>query len=299
MHVLLLVIYYPPDPDPTGHLMHQVAAGLVSRGHAATVVTTPADDPCDGGGVGREERDGVAVVRTPVLAKQRKGSLAERGLTYGSFSLLAGVLPRLGVARPDVVLATNGGFATGLSAWFAGVGRAPAVFSVQDLYPDAAVAAGKLRPGPLLSVLRGVERAMYRLADRIVVNAPSARRRLIDKGVGEAKVAVIPNFVDVDVVRPQARRNEFSAEHGLDDAFVVGYSGNVGWAYDWPLVLDVADRLRAPAAPRWRRRSTRSWPAGGRCGPWRSRTRTWPTSSNTKGAGWSRRRAICRRRPTP
>lgn len=239
MRLLLLVIYYPPDPDPTGHLMHQVASGLVERGHQVTVVTTPAD----GGRAGREEQDGVRIVRLPALAKERKGSLAERGLTYASFSALAGVAPWLAGGRPDVVMATNGGFATGLSAWLAGLGRRT-VFNVQDIYPQAAVNAGKLRPGPLLSALERVERLMYRLSDVIVVNAEAAGRRLRERGVAGHKIEVISNFVDVDAVRPGPRRNGLSTELGLDAAFVVGYAGNIGWAYDWPLVLDVAKRLR-------------------------------------------------------
>ena len=68
--------------------------------------------------------------------------------------------------------------------------------------------------------------------------------RLEDKGARERRIEVIPNWVDTTEITPQPRRNAWSAEHGLDDAFVVMHSGNVGHAQDLDTLVRAATFLR-------------------------------------------------------
>ena len=55
---------------------------------------------------------------------------------------------------------------------------------------------------------------------------------------------VIPNFVDVDAIRPAVRMTEYRREHGLGDRTVVMYAGNLGHSQSLDLVIGAADRHR-------------------------------------------------------
>lgn len=56
---------------------------------------------------------------------------------------------------------------------------------------------------------------------------------------------VIPNWVDTVRVQPIDReRNTFRRDHGLEEAFVVGYSGNLGMAHGAEMLPAVAERLQ-------------------------------------------------------
>ena len=55
---------------------------------------------------------------------------------------------------------------------------------------------------------------------------------------------MIPNWIDTSELLRQPRRNAWSAEQGVDDAFVVMHSGNVGHAQDLDTLVRAATFLR-------------------------------------------------------
>jgi colanic acid biosynthesis glycosyl transferase WcaI len=73
------------------------------------------------------------------------------------------------------------------------------------------------------------------------------RENLLRKGVPDRKIAVLPNWVDLDVVRPTEKENPFRAELGLQGRFVVLFAGNIGFAAGLETVLEAAHRLRREA----------------------------------------------------
>jgi colanic acid biosynthesis glycosyl transferase WcaI len=54
------------------------------------------------------------------------------------------------------------------------------------------------------------------------------------------RVHVIPNFVDVEVIRPDARMTPYRSELGIDDRPLVLYAGNVGFSQSLDLMLEAA-----------------------------------------------------------
>jgi colanic acid biosynthesis glycosyl transferase WcaI len=171
--------------------------------------------------------------------------MLHRLLSYLSFNALATLAGLLRRRRYDVILAPNGSFFTGLAAALIGAARGtPFVYNVQDLYPEVPVQAGQLSNRHAIEGLRRLEQLMYRLAARVSLIAPGFRANLLGKGVPAPKLALIPNFVDTERIRPLPRRNSFSAAHGLDEQFVVSYAGNLGYVYDLHSVLEAAALLR-------------------------------------------------------
>lgn len=249
MRVLVQILQYPPDVNPTGTIVEQVARGLARRGHHVDVITTfphYARFRMDESRFVPERVDegGVRVTRLPVFANGRKDQMTSRFLSYASFTLLSGAAMAVSRPRPDVVLSPNGSFFSGLGAAFhASFREVPYVLNIQDLYPDTPYEAGLIPDGLALRALRRLERFMYDRAAHITVIAPSFRARLIQKGVHESKVSVIPNFVDVGFIRPLPRDNPISTRLGLDGKTVIAYSGNLGHVYDFASILDAAAAL--------------------------------------------------------
>jgi colanic acid biosynthesis glycosyl transferase WcaI len=57
------------------------------------------------------------------------------------------------------------------------------------------------------------------------------------------KVRVIPNFVDIDAIRPGPRENAYRQEFGLQNKLVIMYAGNVGFSQALMPMLEAAAAL--------------------------------------------------------
>ena len=175
-----------------------------------------------------------------------------RLLGWAGFHAISSLAGALAVPKPDVVLAVSPPLTIGLGAWaLARYYGVPFVYNVQELYPDLAVTMGVLRNPQMISALLRMETFVYRHAAAVSVIGAGMAARLRAKGVPEPKVRIIPNFVDVDVVTPGERLNEFSGRHGLDDSLVVSYAGNLGMAQGLETVIEAARLLREDSRVRF------------------------------------------------
>ena len=252
MRILLPIIQFPPDVNPTGLLMAQLCEGLTACGHEVSVITGFPHyenfrvwDEYRGKLVQRARYRDMDVTRLYVYAPGKK-SMVNRLLSYVSYNTLATMAGALSRRRWDVVLCPNGSFFTGITAWLLEkMKSAPFIYNVQDLYPEVPVRAGQLRNRHAIAALRSMEQFMYRKAAHITVITPAIRENLLGKGVPTDKMTVIPNFVDTDFIRPLAKDNDFARAHGLADKFVVTYAGSFGYVYDLETLLDAASLLSA------------------------------------------------------
>ena len=68
--------------------------------------------------------------------------------------------------------------------------------------------------------------------------------RLIARGISPRRVTTIPNWADDTEIVPVAHGdNPLRREWGLEDKFVLGYSGNLGRAHEFETVLAAGERL--------------------------------------------------------
>ena len=224
--LLVLNQYYWPRPEADGRLLTQLCEGL-AREWDVTVVTGPAD----GVPGGADERHGVRILRVSSTAFARR-RLSLRALNYATYFVGAG-LQGLGASSPDVVLSyTNPPFVGDLAWALARRFRAPLVVAVQDVFPETAVAVGRVRNRLVLGTLGGAVAFFLRRADRVVAIGETMRARLVDKGVPPDRIRVIENWVDTDAIHPEPQDNDWAREHGFAGRFVVMHSGNVGHAQD-------------------------------------------------------------------
>lgn len=126
------------------------------------------------------------------------------------------------------------------------VRRQPYIVLIMDLYPEVVAAHGSLsQDGLLYRVLQWLSIRSLKGSSKVVVIGRCMRDRLVAEGVAAEKVAVIPNWINEQVIYPiDHAENALRQELGLEDAFVILYSGNMGVAHTFDDILEVAHRLR-------------------------------------------------------
>jgi len=238
--------YFVPEPAAPAARVHELSRAWVRAGHQVSVVTTFPNHPH---GVvapayrGRlwatECLDGIRVLRCWLYAAPNRG-VGRRGLDHLSFmvsSVLSG-LPRLG--RVDVVIASSPTLFSALSGWLmARVKRVPFVLEVRDLWPEAIVSLGLMRPGLGVVLLERLAAFLYTQAARVVVVTEAFADRLTEQGVARKKLVVIPNGADTrlfaEVQDPAVARAQLAVS-----GFVVAYVGSHGHSHGLHAVLDAA-----------------------------------------------------------
>ncbi len=250
MRILFLTTYFRPESATNAILMTLLAEELVCLGHEVSVITgMPHYD--ENRILGRyrgklwvRERHGdIPVTRVYLYVPAKKTSVAGRLLNYASFNVLSAVAG-LFAPRPDIVFVPSPPLTNGLTAFLLSrARRVPFVYNVQDIYPDVAVRLGILKNPRLIRLFERLESFVYEKAAAVSVISASFRRNLLAKGVPEAKIATIPNFVDTAFVTPLPRDNAFRRGHGWGDKFVVLFAGNVGLSQGLETVLEAAGLL--------------------------------------------------------
>ena len=237
--VLVLNQYYWPGVEATAQLLAQLCEAL-ARDYDVTVVTghlygheLPAE----------EIRNGVRIVRVRSTSYERS-QIHRRAANYASY-LGDTVLTALRDRRPDLVLCmTDPPIVGDVGLIVATRFGVPLLVISQDVFPEIAERVGRLENPLVLGVLRRLVALYLRRADHVVAIGDTMKRRLEQRGAPAERVTVIPNWVDTSELAPHPRRNAWSAEQFVDDAFVVMHSGNVGHAQDLDTLVRAATFLR-------------------------------------------------------
>lgn len=246
MKILLLNQTFYPDVVATSQYLSDLAATLVERGHEVTVVCSRrAYDSPSTRFPRREKWRGVEIRRISCFGFGKK-TRWRRFADFGSYiANCTGHLAALG--HFDVVVGmTSPPLISWVGAVFARVRRARFVFWVMDLNPDEALAAGWLREGSrttklLMAMLRGSLRA----AAVVIVLDRFMAKRIEEKGIDPSRITILPPWSHDDAVQYDVEgRKRFRMQHGLDDKFVVMYSGNHTPCHPLTTLLEAAEKLK-------------------------------------------------------
>jgi colanic acid biosynthesis glycosyl transferase WcaI len=255
--ILILSLVFPPDSVSTAQIIGDLAEDLTALGNSVTVLTTSPHYNRDleaesrqpihnylGRILRKSDYHGVPVYHTIM---PRKGTnLPLRLLSWTGFHVISTIAGMSLVPKPDVVLAPSPPLTIGLCAmWLARFYGIYYIYNVQEIYPDVAVNLGAISNKWMIRLLLNLERFVYKKARAITVIAPRMRQRLLEKGVPDERIRVIPNFVDVDDLHPLSKDNAFSRQHHVHEKFLVSYSGNMGPAQGLESFIEAANLLQA------------------------------------------------------
>jgi lipopolysaccharide/colanic/teichoic acid biosynthesis glycosyltransferase len=253
LRILLLTQWFDPEPTFKGLLF---AKELMRQGHDVQVLTGfpnyPGGKIYDGYKIRlfqRETVEGVSVLRVP-LYPSHDGSSIKRVLNYASFAAAASFGVMAG-KRPDVAYVYHPPATVGLPAfvakWLRGV---PFVYDVQDLWPDTLGVTGMLNRPKILTAVGRAMAGIYGSAARVAVLSPGFKKLLVERGVAERRIDVIPNWADEKQIDVSAPTGDRARELGFGESFTVTFAGNMGTVQALDTVLDAAALLRNEPAIR-------------------------------------------------
>ncbi|VEP11992.1 Glycosyl transferase group 1 [Hyella patelloides LEGE 07179] len=251
MRILIYSYNYYPEPIGIAPLMTELAEGMVKRGHEVRVITAMPWYP--EGEINPEYKrklfctediNGVKVQRCYIWTRRQRNVVNRAGFEF-SFMFLS-LLQAFRGWRPDVILLTVPGLPVSVSAAILStIYRSPIVLNLQDILPDAAVHVGLINNSKIITILKKLEKFAYSTATKISVIADGFTKNILAKGVELDKISEIPNWVDINFIKPLPKEDSsFLLKNKLQDKFVVLYSGNIALTQGLETVIDASSRLK-------------------------------------------------------
>lgn len=255
MKILMVSLYFHPDRTGVPKYSGEMARWLAQRGHEVTVVAGVPHYPYwkrsadHRAAFTTEQWDGVTIHRVPhYVPNDGKINTLRRMLIDASFLMASsGKWLRMTLRRQefDIAIAVCPPLFSGLLSYVNQIVRGvPWVFHVQDFQVDAAIRLNLLNGGRLGRLLYALEGHLLGAATQVASITPAMCRRAVEKGADNSRVYLLPNWGDVQGIRPIAADGSFRRALGASPSdTVVMYAGAMGAKQGLDLVLDVADRL--------------------------------------------------------
>jgi glycosyltransferase involved in cell wall biosynthesis len=234
--IVIVSQHYAPDSNTTAGIITAIATHLAKAMDVLVLSGTPGSAPRQ-----PQSTDQPVVIEVrnslPEKAALKKRALAE--IIFASRTFLV-LLRKL--RRGDVVLTVTAPFILPYAvAAAARLRRAKSILIMHDLYPDALVMVGLLRPTSIVTkLIRAANTLMFRVLNTIVIIGRDTEHLLMRyKGMTRDKMLFIPNWATLTPgVRPVLPDNVYRRH--FNGCFVVGLSGNLGFTHDPEVVFDAA-----------------------------------------------------------
>lgn len=253
--ILIYAHYYYPDVASTGQILQELAEGISDRFDVTVICTVPSytgkvDDEYKGKKFFFEELNGVHIVRVsvPEFTKGNKLSRVKNILAY--FFNARKATKKLGnfdyiftISQPPIL----GGM---LGVYGKKKKRAKLIYNIQDFNPEQIAAVGYSGNKLLLRVMLWLDKRSCRKSDLIV----TVGRDLVEtvnkrfEGKRVPKTVMITNWMNDKQVYPLPADDkgvlEFKQKYGLQNKFVIMYSGNIGLYYDLENMIKVIGKVK-------------------------------------------------------
>ncbi len=194
----------------------------------------------------RESLNGIEIRRCGIRVRD-KSTLIRRATLYASFLLHAG-WELLWLGRGSLVFGVTsppfGAHLLWLTSWLA---RFPYQYMFLDIYPEALVALGRLKPNAFLTrCWMFLNHLSYRRASKLAVLGRDMIPLLQHHyEIAPGRITYIPHWSASEVECPSLfTENRLARRLGLEDKFVVQYSGNMGLLHDIDTLVRAADLLK-------------------------------------------------------
>ncbi len=245
LRIRILHIFFYPDKCAVSQIISDLAFHLARQGHDVEAIASQA--VYEGGKrlPANETVNGVRIRRVwaPSLGKSSTiGRLADFACyVFGSLSA-AMFSPR----ADRLVILTNPPMYPLVGLLLNFFRREPYVYVLMDLFPEAIIRTGAMKPKGLLArLLTRLTKATFLRAKKVITLGTCMASLVEDYGVPPAKIEIVRNWANDELVRPIAPQdNPLRQELGLGGKFIVMYSGNMGHAQRFEDILQAAENLR-------------------------------------------------------
>ena len=187
---------------------------------------------------------GIKVVHIP--QKKFKSTLV-RLVSFVYWHVMS-FIAALFIRKLDLILSPSPPLTLGVvNILLAKLKSAKVIYNVQEIYPDLLIADGGVRSPLIISILKLMERFVYRFSDAVTTIDEVFYSTIIGRFRDPSHLHIIPNFVDTglytevsDDAIQQLDRTIFPETNDLK----VMYAGNIGNAQDWDTFVLLASELQ-------------------------------------------------------
>ncbi|MEO1203333.1 MAG: glycosyltransferase family 4 protein [Pseudomonadota bacterium] len=238
--LIFLNRFYAPDHSATSQILTDLVHRLELNDAELHVVTSRLS--YDGGRVEEpfdEYANGIQIHRLWTSTFGRRNLLG-RALDYLSFYASSFFRLMKLVRAGDIVVAkTDPPMISVIAAGVTRLKRARLVNWLQDIFPEVARALGLgFSNDFLFGAARSLRNWSLKKAEKNIVLGEVMAEHLRSEGIDVATIDIIPNWVVGGGLAPiDKATNPLVREWGLQDSFVVGYSGNLGLAHDHATII--------------------------------------------------------------
>ncbi|MEH7529582.1 glycosyltransferase family 4 protein [Priestia megaterium] len=253
--LLIYAHYYIPDVASTGQILRELAEGMTDEFDITIVCVVPSYT----GKVAaeykkkmfyKEEINGVKVIRirVPEFSKSNKISRIKNILSY----FIGAMIATFKVGKMDYVYSISqppilGGL---LGVWGKWMKRAKYIYNIQDFNPEQTMAVGYSKNKLILKAMMWFDKFSCRQADKVIVVGRDMVETLKDrfKGKKVPNHIFVNNWIDEKEIYPLPAEHEkviaFKEKYGLQDKFIIMYSGNLGLYYDLENLMNVIEKFK-------------------------------------------------------
>jgi colanic acid biosynthesis glycosyl transferase WcaI len=239
-------MYFLPEFGSAPILMNELASYLLSKGHEVEVITTMPrhrSNNYKGRFYIRESNNGFYTKRF----RTNTGPSPMARLLAWSIYTLCTIFNIIKIHKGNILFLRLPPLQLGVTGILASKFKgARVLLNIQDIHPDLSIESGILSNSTAIKWAKALEKWIYKNSDCISVISEGFRENLKGKGVSEAKINVIPNWVDVNFLRPLQKVNDVSTRLSLEEKFVVMHAGTITLSSFLCLenVIEVAHRLK-------------------------------------------------------
>ena len=252
MKILIISQNFPPDIGGAAIRLSGYAKYLSLFGHTVTVLCANPIYPrgkifeeYKNKWFQKEIKDGYTVVHTWIWPIKPKSHAILRIMSYCSF-VFSACLGSLRLEKPDIIIsATPSLFSSFVSIFYKKTKKVKILLDITDVWPDSAIATGFMKKGLLFSFAKKIERWIYNNATHITCGSRGTKRELLKNKVLEEKITIIPDATDLEMFSADLDTSNIMKEYGLENKFIVGYVGLLGFAQDPDKIVLAAKELES------------------------------------------------------
>lgn len=264
--ILIYAHYYAPDVASTGQILQDMAEGMIDAFDVTVICTVPSytgtiEEKYREKRFYQEEINGVHVLRIPVpeFSKSSKKSRMKNLLAYylGARKATKTVGQQdyvFTISQPPIMGGMLGVY--GKNKLRTAARKHPKfIYSIQDYNPEQIEATGYIRFPLLMKMARWMDNRSCQKSDLVITVGrdlvETLKKRFARKAV--PKHTMINNWIDEKEIYPLDADNpgvqEFKKQYGLENKFVIMYSGNIGLYYDLEGLIKVIERFKGAKTP--------------------------------------------------
>ena len=264
--LLIYAHYYAPDAASTGQILQDMAEGMKDTFDVTVICTVPSytgtiEAKYKEKKIYEEELNGVKILRVPVpeFSKSSKKSRIKNLLAY--YTQAKKVTKKVGpqdyvftISQPPVMGGMLGLYGKKKIRTENG-GHPKFIYCIQDFNPEQIEATGYVKMKPVMKIAMCLDKKSCRKSDLVI----TVGRDLVDtlknrfKGVEVPKYTMINNWIDEKQIYPldpsDPGINEFKQNYGLENKYIIMYSGNIGLYYDLEGLIKVIEKFNGSKTP--------------------------------------------------